>query len=569
MQELKLLIRRTQNGDLSAFDTVIHRFRDMAVGYAYSILGDFHLAEDAAQDAFIQAYRGLKKLRHPEAFPSWFRRIVFKYCNRITRKKQHSTVPFEGMDELVDPSKSPVEIVQKKEEQDAILGRIKSLPEQERMATALFYIDGYSMTEVGDFLEVPLGTIKSNLHSARKKLKERMVDMVKDTLKGNAPGDEFNARIRRILEEVPRISYQLHQKKEESGLRRCPESMAFPSCLRSCLEYMDADLGFKKITVNNREWRLDTTYVFLMGTTGSAFRLSWKPGWYLGNPAITLISDDMIAPYRRGLESVGYAYEIIEKKKNQSDEKYFRKRILESIQKHGRPVIANGVVGPPVDCLITGLDEDGDVLIGWSFFQGAKEFSSDLEFEPSGYFRKRNWIKDTYRLIIIGEKKDRPPLEEIYKDTLLWALEIIRKPLVHGDCHSGLAAYDAWAKMILEEEEFTVKKMKELHHRYHVHQDASGIIAEGRWYAYQFLQKVMEDVSCPKEEVSLAAKCYDEEHSLMWQLWSLVGGPGASAKKAKLFKDPGVRKKTADIILKAREQDRKAAGYLERALKKW
>lgn len=84
------------------------------------------------------------------------------------------------------------------------------------MATTLFYINGYSMAEVGDFLDVPLGTVKSSLHSARKKLKERMVEMAKETLKSHASGKEFNDRIRRVLRKVPIVSFQIHQKKEKS-----------------------------------------------------------------------------------------------------------------------------------------------------------------------------------------------------------------------------------------------------------------------------------------------------------------------------------------------------------------
>jgi hypothetical protein len=152
---------------------------------------------------------------------------------------------------------------------------------------------------------------------------------------------------------------------------------------------------------------------------------------------------------------------------------------------------------------------------------------------------------------------------------LNWAVKLTRTPLVQGDCASGLAAYEAWAKEISQDEEFTDKMVKELHHRYHVHMDASGTIAEGRWYAFQFLQKVMEDVDCPRDEISKAAECYDAEHSLMWQLWDLVGGPGASVKKAKLFKERKVRQKSAEIILQARDQDNKATNFLELALKNW
>ncbi len=75
---------RAQGGDTAAFDALVRRFRDMAVGYAYSILRDFHAAEDAAQEAFIQAYYDLETLREPGAFPAWFRRVVFKHCDRIT-----------------------------------------------------------------------------------------------------------------------------------------------------------------------------------------------------------------------------------------------------------------------------------------------------------------------------------------------------------------------------------------------------------------------------------------------------------------------------------------------------
>lgn len=84
-----------QKGDLAAFDRVVKQFEDMAVGYAYSLLGDFHLAEDAAQEAFIEAYFCLVNLNLPMAFPSWFRKIVFKQCDRIRRRKRLDTVPLE------------------------------------------------------------------------------------------------------------------------------------------------------------------------------------------------------------------------------------------------------------------------------------------------------------------------------------------------------------------------------------------------------------------------------------------------------------------------------------------
>lgn len=562
------LVRKAQAGDLAAFDAVVEDFRDMAVGYAYSVLQDFHLAEDAAQEAFVQTYRDLKMLREPRAFPAWFRRVVFKHCDRLSRRRALPTVPVEAAPEAPDRAPDPFEELQRREAREAVLSGIRGLPDHERTAVALYYIDGYSMAEVGEFLEVPAARVKSRLHSARRKLRERMMAMVEATLKSHAPGAELNQKVRRVLEGVPLVSFELHLQEKKDGLRRCPEGHPFPSCLRACLEYLGEGMGFREITAHGGAWRLDTTYVYLMGTTGAAFKLTWKPGWHMDNPDLSHLPGDPLAPVRRGLESVARRYEVVVREAGRDDEALFRRRILESIRDRELPVIAQGVVGPPVDCLITGFDEAGDVLIGWSFFRLSKELAGDVQYEPGGTFRKRGWFPDTHRLILLGEGRERPPLREVYRDSLRWALEIARTPVAPGDRQNGLAAYQAWAAEILRDEEFRGRTREELRHRYHVHQDAVGTVAEGRWYAHNFLRKVLEDTQAPAA-LEEAARCYDDEHSLMWQVWGLVGGPGDSDQTCSLFAEPQVRRKTAEIILAAREKDRQAAASLEKAVAQW
>ena len=70
----------TRSERIEAYGRLVEQFRDMACGYAYAILADFHLAEDAAQEAFIVAFERLGQLERPEAFPGWFRRIVWSSC---------------------------------------------------------------------------------------------------------------------------------------------------------------------------------------------------------------------------------------------------------------------------------------------------------------------------------------------------------------------------------------------------------------------------------------------------------------------------------------------------------
>ena len=76
-----------------------------------------------------------------------------------------------------------------------ILRSIQAFPEHERTATTLFYINGYSQNEVAEFLEVPVNTVKSRLHTARRRLKERMTHMVEVSLKNNAPDERFSQRM--------------------------------------------------------------------------------------------------------------------------------------------------------------------------------------------------------------------------------------------------------------------------------------------------------------------------------------------------------------------------------------
>jgi hypothetical protein len=365
-----------------------------------------------------------------------------------------------------------------------------------------------------------------------------------------------------VLEGVPRVNFY-------DGGERCPEDVPFPSCLRACLEFMGENLGCKHIKAEGSTWRLGCAYAYLMGTSGSAFRLSWGQGWQGDNVEIMYMSADPDAPFRRAFESVGYAHESVMKEEDRDNEAYFRSRIIESIRDKGRPVLGFGVIGPPECCIITGYDNHGNVLIGWNFFQNFPEFDSKIEFEPSGYFRKQDWFKDTEGLIIIGEKQEKPSLNEIYRDALKWALEVVRTPMPWKNRYNGLAAYAAWADALMCDDEFIADDMAVLRERHMVHDDAVGTVAEGRWYGALFLMRIAEHIPAMSVELLEAASCYAAEHDLMWQIWNLVGGIGRSDEHVKKLAEPDVRRQIVPIIFRARDKDAEAADHIERALAKW
>jgi RNA polymerase sigma factor (sigma-70 family) len=193
MQEISALISKVTSARAAhaekqrAFGEIVRRFQDLAFGCAYAVLGDFQRAEDAAQEAFIVAWRNLDQLRQPEAFPGWFKRIVLTQCNRQTRNKQLELVSIESMVNLPSLFPDPQSIVVQNETRERVLEAIRSLPENERMVTTLFYINEYSQNEIADFLELPLSTIKKRLYCARQQLRHKMLNIVRDTLREKRP----------------------------------------------------------------------------------------------------------------------------------------------------------------------------------------------------------------------------------------------------------------------------------------------------------------------------------------------------------------------------------------------
>jgi len=346
-----------------------------------------------------------------------------------------------------------------------------------------------------------------------------------------------------ILEGVPPVGFNTYQW--------CP----FSGCLRSCMEFLGE--GY--------------SYEYILGTAGSAYRLQWNSTkWDGGNVGIMHMAENPIEPFIRAFKAVGYDHEILIRKDfargNDSvpvsdDESVYRQRIISSIKK-GHPVIAIGVVGPPEPCIITGYDEGGDILIGWSYFQ-------ETPFDaPKEYFRKSNWFLETYGIIVIGEKQEEPSLSEIYRSSLEWALVVARTRKIR-QFHSGPAAYDAWAEAMTQDEDFPADNLNVLRNRLMVHYDAM-CMANQRGRAAKFLRQVAEHEPVMAEELTEAARLYDAEDKALGKMHEATGGyiPRHSDEKVQNLANTEARKKIAAAILQARDIDLEAANHIEQALAK-
>lgn len=176
------LINAAQKGDLDSFNSLILHYQDSVFNTALRILGDEDLAQDAAQEAFISAFRGIPSFRGG-SFKAWITRTVINACyDELRRQKRRPTTPLEPetrdgeeMDSpkwLADPNMTPAEKSEADELEHAIQHCLDTLPTNFRTAVVLADIQGLDYSEVAAASRVPLGTIKSRLARARLRLRE-------------------------------------------------------------------------------------------------------------------------------------------------------------------------------------------------------------------------------------------------------------------------------------------------------------------------------------------------------------------------------------------------------------
>ena len=130
---------------------------------AKSILTQESDCEDAAQNAILHAYEKLDSLRDERYFKTWLIRILLNECYKI-RNSQKRIVPYEEYCEKQSDVSVP-------EQGSELYEAVQRLEEKVRTVIVLHYVEGYSVEETADILNIPVGTVKSRLHSGRKRLR--------------------------------------------------------------------------------------------------------------------------------------------------------------------------------------------------------------------------------------------------------------------------------------------------------------------------------------------------------------------------------------------------------------
>jgi RNA polymerase sigma factor (sigma-70 family) len=173
------LIASARKGDARAFNQLILFYQGMVYNLAYRILGDQDVAADATQDAFLSAFRAIRKFRGG-SFKAWLLRIVTNACYDQLRVKQRR--PASSLDDLNpetdhayylrDPAEGPDEFVERRELNRAIQAGVQTLPTDQRIVLVLSDVQGLSYQEIVEATGLSLGTVKSRLSRGRAKLRD-------------------------------------------------------------------------------------------------------------------------------------------------------------------------------------------------------------------------------------------------------------------------------------------------------------------------------------------------------------------------------------------------------------
>ena len=302
-------------------------------------------------------------------------------------------------------------------------------------------------------------------------------------------------------------------------------------------------------------------YHYIMGASGVAFRFTLSPGeWDFGNYGIRNISADPNEPMRRAFKAIGYECTLYEKGSKQGD----TANIIDSIER-GVPVLAFRVVGPSDCCIITGYDEGGEVLLGWSTYQNISQ-DHNIPHDSTGYFRKPGWHDHLGGYILTGAKMERPLLRYVYLDALKWAVQLIRMPQLTGKA-TGLEALRAWAKEMTQEKYFPVGDEETLGWRY-VGTTTNITMLRDHGSAEPFFRQISQELPDFLPEVSLAADCYYEVKRLRDKMDDLISD-NFSETAMRAIGDPAIRRSFADLILQIRDKEEEAATHIEHLLKRY
>lgn len=181
MQSDETLARKVQQGHTGDLRTLVERHHGPLLGYLYRLTyGDGPLAEDLVQEAFLRALRQIGQYRYPQRFKPWLYAIATNLARDHYKRlsTRQTTAMTDAMLEYPDrnPGKSPESVMVTQDEVAQVKIMLAALPDHQREVLLLRYIEEMSLAEIGETLEVPVGTVKSRLSLGLKRMRALLAE---------------------------------------------------------------------------------------------------------------------------------------------------------------------------------------------------------------------------------------------------------------------------------------------------------------------------------------------------------------------------------------------------------
>jgi RNA polymerase sigma factor (sigma-70 family) len=170
------LVKRCQTGDKNAFEELYHSTCHQALKTAYLISGRRGVAEDIVQEAFIQCYKEIKRLKEPNAFYAWFYKILIRCSWRmLSKNKALASCCSVSANTVMDLNFCLDDMIETQEIYDQVRLAMEQLTIPLRTVVTLYYYNNLSIAEIAKVLDCVQGTVKSRLHNARKSIEKELM----------------------------------------------------------------------------------------------------------------------------------------------------------------------------------------------------------------------------------------------------------------------------------------------------------------------------------------------------------------------------------------------------------
>jgi len=183
------LIELCKERDVSALEELLDRYRNPLMGFIYSVIRDYHQAQDIFQETFIRVFREAHRFRTGAVFKTWLYTIAMNRCrDTIRSRKRRPTISLESewagsdgeagqrvMERVASADPGPREKAGGREMEDILQRELSGLSEEHRKVVILNRLNGFKYDEIAEILGIPSGTVRSRLHYALEELRKKMM----------------------------------------------------------------------------------------------------------------------------------------------------------------------------------------------------------------------------------------------------------------------------------------------------------------------------------------------------------------------------------------------------------